>query len=158
MLTFREFYEICEGKKPETPLHAVSGTVNRDSSGTLTYTLQSYDGPKVKPSKKEIKKNILDQSGGNKVKKHAKRVANQITKIGEDVNQLQRDLSDLEKQSAPRDRLEARRREAKERAQKVRDRMKERQQEYSERQQEIRREREEEMKRRIELRRQTQDS
>jgi hypothetical protein len=46
MLTFREFYQICEGKKPDTPPHAVPGTVNRDSSGTLTYTLQRYDGPK----------------------------------------------------------------------------------------------------------------
>ena len=81
MLTFREFCEICEGKKPENPPHAVPGTVNRDSSGTLTYTLQSYDSPKRKPTKKEIKKEILDQSGGKKVEKHAKRVAKQIKKI-----------------------------------------------------------------------------
>jgi len=81
MLTFREFYEICEGKKPDTPPHAVAGTVNRDSSGTLTYTLQSYDGPKGKPSKKEIEKQVLDQSGGKKVEKHAKRVAKSIKKI-----------------------------------------------------------------------------
>ena len=81
MLTFREFYQICEGKKPDTPPHAVPGTVNRDSSGALTYTLQRYDGPKVKPSKKEIKKQVLDQSGGKKVEKHAKRVAKSIKKI-----------------------------------------------------------------------------
>jgi hypothetical protein len=81
MLTFREFYKICEGKKPETPPHAVPGTVNRDASGTLTYTLQSYDGPTKKPTKKEIKKQVLDQSGGKKVEKHAKRVARQINKI-----------------------------------------------------------------------------
>ena len=75
MLTFREFYEICEGKKPDTPPHAVPGTVNRDSSGTLTYTLQPYDGPpNRKATKKEIKKHILDKSGGKKVKDHAKEV------------------------------------------------------------------------------------
>lgn len=85
MLTFREFYEICEGKKPDTPPHAVKGTVNRDSSGTLTYTLQSYDGPRGKPSKKEIKKQVLDQSGGKKVEKHAKRVAKTIKKIEEQI-------------------------------------------------------------------------
>ena len=92
MLTFREFYEICEGKKPDTPPHAVPGTVNRDSSGTLTYTLRSYDGPKVKPSKKEIKKQVLDQSGGKKVEKHAKRVAKSIKKIEEDIETRRREL------------------------------------------------------------------
>jgi len=92
MLTFREFYEICEGKKPDTPPHAVPGTVNRDSSGTLTYTLQSYDGPKVKPSKKEIKKQVLDKSGGKKVEKHAKRVAKAIKKIEEDIETRRREL------------------------------------------------------------------
>jgi len=81
MLTFREFYEICEGNKPDTPPHAVSGTVNRDSTGTLTYTLQSYEGPKGKPTKKEIKKQVLDKSGGKKVEKHAKKVAKSIKKI-----------------------------------------------------------------------------
>jgi hypothetical protein len=80
MLTFREFYEICEGKKPDIPPHAVAGTVNRDSSGTLTYTLQPYEGPQRKPTKKEIRKHVLDQSGGKKVEKHAKRIAKQITK------------------------------------------------------------------------------
>jgi len=81
MLTFREFYEICEGKKPDTPPHAVPGTYERSKDGTGTYTLQSYDGPKRKPTKKEIKKEILDKSGGKKVKKHAKKVAKQIKKM-----------------------------------------------------------------------------
>lgn len=81
MLTFREFCEICEGKKPDIPPHAVPGTVNRDSSGTLSYTLQSYEGPKRKATKKEIKKQVLDQSGGKKVEKHAKKVAKSIKKI-----------------------------------------------------------------------------
>ena len=97
MLTFREFYEICEGKKPDTPPHAVPGTVNRDSSGTLTYTLRSYDGPKVKPSKKEIKKQVLDQSGGKKVEKHAKRVAKSIKKIEEDIETRRRELKQRQK-------------------------------------------------------------
>ena len=92
MLTFREFYEICEGEKPDTPPHAVPGTVNRDSSGTLTYTLQRYDGPKVKPSKKEIKKQVLDKSGGKKVEKYAKRVAKSIKKIEEDIETRRREL------------------------------------------------------------------
>jgi hypothetical protein len=107
MLTFREFYEICEGKKPDTPPHAVPGTVNRDSSGTLTYTLQRYDGPKVKPSKKEIKKQVLDQSGGKKVEKHAKRVANSITKIEEDIETRRRELRQRQKDqmSAQRERV-----------------------------------------------------
>jgi hypothetical protein len=81
MLTFREFYEICEAKRPDTPPHAVKGTAKRDESGTLTYTLQSYDGPKGKPSKKQIDKLVVSQSGGTKVKKHAKRVAKSIKKI-----------------------------------------------------------------------------
>jgi len=97
MLTFREFYEICEGKKPDTPPHAVPGTVNRDSSGTLTYTLQSHDGPKVKPSKKEIKKQVLDKSGGKKVEKHAKRVAKSIKKIEEDIETRRRELKQRQK-------------------------------------------------------------
>lgn len=88
MLTFREFYEICEGKKPDTPPHAVPGTVNRDSSGTLTYTLQSYDGPKGKASNKEIAKQVLNRSGGTKVKKHAKKVA----KILEDIQARRQEL------------------------------------------------------------------
>jgi hypothetical protein len=97
MLTFREFYEICEGKKPDTPPHAVSGTVNRDSSGTLTYTLQSYEGPKRKATKKEIKKQVLDQSGGKKVEKHAKRVAKSIKKIEEDIESRRRELNQKRK-------------------------------------------------------------
>jgi len=107
MLTFREFYEICEGKKPDTPPHAVPGTVNRDSSGTLTYTLQRYDGPKVKPSKKEIKKQVLDQSGGKKVEKHAKRVAKSIKKIEEDIETRRRELRQRQKDqmSAQRERV-----------------------------------------------------
>lgn len=81
MLTFREFYEICEGKKPKTPPYAIPGTYKRGEDGTGSYTLQSYDGPKRKATKKEIKKHILDQSGGKKVEKHAKRVAKSIKKI-----------------------------------------------------------------------------
>jgi len=85
MLTFREFYEICEGKKPDTPPHAVPGTVNRDSSGTLTYTLQSYDGPKVKPSKKEIKKALLFSGSDKFINKLNKKMT---TFVGERGTQL----------------------------------------------------------------------
>ena len=107
MLTFREFYELCEGKKPDTPPHAVSGTANRDSSGTLTYTLQRYDGPKVKPSKKEIDKFVVSQSGGKKVEKHAKRVAKSIKKIKEDIETRRRELKQRQRDqmSAQKDRV-----------------------------------------------------
>jgi hypothetical protein len=83
MLTFREFYEICEAKRPDTPPHAVKGTVNRDDTGTLTYTLKPHKGPSGKATKKEIDKLVVSQSGGSKVKKHAKRVAKSIKKIEE---------------------------------------------------------------------------
>ena len=43
MLTFREFYDICEGKKPGTAPQAVPGTYKRDSDGTVSYTLQRYE-------------------------------------------------------------------------------------------------------------------
>lgn len=152
MLTFREFYNICEGKKPSTPPHAVPGTYKRDSEGTISYTLQRYDGPLGKPTKKEVNKLVVQRSGGKEVEKHLKRRAKEIKKIGEDVNQLQKDLNDLERQSAPKDRLEARREVARRKAQETREKMKEKQREYSERQQELRREREEEMKQRIALR------
>jgi len=158
MLTFKEFYEICEGKKPSTPPHAVPGTYKRDSDGTISYTLQKYEGPLGKPTKKEVNKLVVQRSGGKEVKKELKRRATKIKKIGEDVNQLQTDLNTLERQSAPKDRLEARREAARRRAQETRERMKERQKEYSERQQEIRREREEEMRQRIALRKQSEDS
>lgn len=154
MLTFREFCEICEGKKPSTPPHAVPGTYKRDSEGTISYTLQRYEGPLGKPTKKEVNKLVVQRSGGTEVKKELKRRAKQIKKIGEDVNTLQRDLDTLERQSAPRERLEARREAAKRKAEETRERMKERQREYSETQQEIRREREEKMRQRIALRKQ----
>lgn len=84
MLTFREFCEICEGKTPDAPPHAVKGTASRDKSGTLTYTLKPYKGPSGPATKKEIDKLVVSQSGGTKVKKHAKKVAKSIKKI--DIN------------------------------------------------------------------------
>ena len=68
MLTFREFYQICEGKKPDTPPHAVPGTYKRDDEGTISYTLQSYDGPLGKPKKKEIDKENNQKSPVNNAK------------------------------------------------------------------------------------------
>ena len=81
MLTFREFYQICEGKKPDTPPNAVPGTYKRDDDGTISYTLQRYEGPLGKPTKKEVDKLVVKRSGGKKVEKHAKRVAKSIKKI-----------------------------------------------------------------------------
>ena len=81
MLTFREFYQICEGKKPDTPPHAVPGTYKRDSEGTISYTLQSYDGPLGKPTKKEVNKLVVKRSGGKEVVKRLKKLAKSVKKI-----------------------------------------------------------------------------
>jgi hypothetical protein len=83
MLTFREFYQICEGKKPDTPPHAVPGTYNRDSEGNISYTLQKYDGPLGKPKKKEIDKLVVKRSGGKEVTKRLKKLAKSVKKIEE---------------------------------------------------------------------------
>jgi hypothetical protein len=83
MLTFREFYQICEGKKPDTPPHAVPGTYKRDNEGTISYTLQRYDGPMGKPKKKEIDKLIVKRSGGKAVTDRIKKLAKSVKKIDE---------------------------------------------------------------------------
>ena len=83
MLTFREFYEICEGKRPDTPPHAVPGTYKRDADGTQTYTLQRYDGPSGKPTKKEVEKLVVNRSGGKEVTKRLKKLAKSVKKIQE---------------------------------------------------------------------------
>ena len=92
MLTFREFYQICEGKKPDTPPHAVPGTYKRDADGTQTYTLQRYEGPLGKPTKKEVQKLVVDRSGGKAVKKRLKKLAKSVNKIEEDIEQRRQEL------------------------------------------------------------------
>lgn len=93
MLTFKEFYQICEGKKPFTPPHAVPGTfqTHRDpQTGEVThssYTLQPYEGPLGKPKKKDIKKLVLDRSGRKPVEKEIKRREKEAKKIKEDIEQ-----------------------------------------------------------------------
>lgn len=101
MLTFREFYQICEGKKPFTPPHAVPGTfqTHRDpQTGEVThssYTLQPYEGPLGKPKKKEIQKLVVDRSGRKPVmkelersqKEELKRRKKEAKKIAEDIEQ-----------------------------------------------------------------------
>ncbi len=93
MLTFREFYEICEGKKPNIPPHAVPGTfqTHRDpQTGDVThrsYTLQPYEGPLGKPKKKEIQNLVVDRSGGKEVKKLLKSRKKEAKKIKEDIEQ-----------------------------------------------------------------------
>lgn len=89
MLTFREFYQICEGKKPDTPPHAVPGTYNRSDSGVQTYTLQRYEGPEGKPTKKEVKKLIVDRSGGKAVTDRVKKLAKSVKKIEEQTPHMQ---------------------------------------------------------------------
>lgn len=83
MLTFREFYEICEAKRPDTPPHAVPGTYKRDSEGTISYTLQKYEGPQGKPTKKEVDKLVVKRSGGKEVTKRLKKLAKSVQKIHE---------------------------------------------------------------------------
>ncbi len=80
MLTFREFYQICEGKKPSMPPHAVPGTY-QETDGVKTYTLQRYEGPQGKPKKKEIEKLIINRSGAGPVKKELKRREKTAKKI-----------------------------------------------------------------------------
>ena len=93
MLTFKEFYQICEGKKPDTPPHAVPGTYKRDDDGTISYTLQSYEGPPGKPTKKEVDKLVVQRSGGKAVKKRL----NKISKIEEDIETRRRELRQRQK-------------------------------------------------------------
>ena len=92
MLTFREFYQICEGKKPDTPPHAVPGTYKRSDSGVQTYTLQRYGGPEGKPTKKEVKKLIVDRSGGKAVTDRVKKLAKSVKKIDENLEQRRHEL------------------------------------------------------------------
>ena len=92
MLTFREFYEICEGKKPDTPPHAVPGTYHRSDSGVQTYTLQKYEGPEGKPKKKEIEKLVLKRSGGKAVKQRLKKLAKSVKKIEEQTPHMEPNL------------------------------------------------------------------
>lgn len=72
MLTFKEFYGICEGKKPGTPPHAVPGSYS-EVGGVIRYTLAPNKETSGTPTKKEIKKLVLDRSGGKAVKQELKR-------------------------------------------------------------------------------------
>lgn len=72
MITFREFYDICEGKKSYAPPHAVPGSFVRDSEGGSSYTLRKYEGPAGKPKKKEINKLVVSRSGAKAVEKYLK--------------------------------------------------------------------------------------
>jgi hypothetical protein len=77
MLTFREFYTICEGKKPNDHPYAVPGTY-QEKDGVKTYTLKRDDAPKREPIKsaKKITK-MLDKQGGiggKAIKKAGKKI------------------------------------------------------------------------------------
>ena len=102
MLTFREFYQICEGKKPDTPPHAVPGTYKRDADGTQTYTLQRYEGPLGKPTKKEVQNLVVDRSGGKAVKKRLKKLAKSVNKIVEDIKQRGKELRKRQRENLMR--------------------------------------------------------
>jgi histidinol dehydrogenase len=90
MITFRDFTNICEGKKSALPPNAVPGTY-QEKDGVKSYTLAPYEGPS-KPigSAKKVKK-ILDKQGGvggKSVKKYARK----IEKIKEDIEQRRQQL------------------------------------------------------------------
>ena len=102
MLTFREFYQICEGKKPDTPPHAVPGTYKRDADGTQTYTLQRYEGPLGKPTKKEVQNLVVDRSGGKAVEKRLKKLAKSVNKIEEDIKQRGKELRKRQRENLMR--------------------------------------------------------
>ena len=123
MLTFKEFYQICEGKKPSTPPHAVPGTfqTHRDpQTGQVTHTSYTLEpgpsGKLKKPKPEDIKKLVLNRSGGKKVKKEIKRSEREAKNIKENIEQLRKGLETLERQSAPKQRLAARRAAAKQRS------------------------------------------
>ena len=101
-MTFREFYQICEGKKPDTPPHAVPGTYKRDADGTQTYTLQRYEGPLGKPTKKEVQNLVVDRSGGKAVKKRLKKLAKSVNKIEEDIKQRGKELRKRQRENLMR--------------------------------------------------------
>lgn len=73
--TFEEFMSICEGKKSDIPPHAVPGTYQKDSDGTQRYTLQRYEGPLSKPTKKEINQLVVKRSGAKAVEQRLKRLS-----------------------------------------------------------------------------------
>jgi len=99
MLTFREFYEICEAKKPDTPPHAVTGTYKKSDTGVQTYTLQRYEGPEGKPTKKEVNKLIVKRSGGKEVTKRLKKLAKSVNKIEEDLQQRRSQLAKRQREN-----------------------------------------------------------
>jgi hypothetical protein len=96
MLTFREFYGICEGKKPNAHPYAVPGTY-QEKDGVKTYTLKRDDAPKREPIKsaKKITK-MLDKQGGIGGKA--------IKKAGKKVKSVSEDLEARRQQLAQRQR------------------------------------------------------
>jgi hypothetical protein len=96
MLTFREFYAICEGKKPNDHPYAVPGTY-QEKDGVKTYTLKRDDEPKKAPIKsaKKITK-MLDKQGGIGGKA--------IKKAGKKVKPVSEDLETRRLQLAQRQR------------------------------------------------------
>ncbi len=97
MLTFREFYGICEGKKPNAHPYAVPGTY-QEKDGVKTYTLKRDDAPKREPIKsaKKITK-MLDKQGGiggkaiKKAEKKVKSVSEDLEARRQQLAQRQRD-------------------------------------------------------------------
>jgi hypothetical protein len=104
MLTFREFYTICEGKKSNDPSYAVPGTY-QEKDGVKTYTLKRDDKPKKAPIKsaKKITK-MLDKQGGiggkaiKKAEKKVKSVSEDLETRRHQLKQRQLDAMSTQKQ------------------------------------------------------------
>ena len=91
MLTFRDFIDICEGKK--SPPGAVKGTF-KQTDGVKTYTLAPYEGPSGPlKSEKKVMKTLEKQGGvgGGAIKK-AKKKADKIKKIEEQTPAMEPNL------------------------------------------------------------------
>ena len=64
MLSFREFYQICEGKKSNLPPNAIPGSYKEHPDGTKTYTLPIPKPGTYKPLGAKKVKKLLDTQGG----------------------------------------------------------------------------------------------
>ena len=96
MLTFKEFYSICEGKKTKDLPYVVPGTY-QEKDGVKTYTLKRDDGQKREPIKsaKKISK-MLDKQGGiggKAIKKAIKKAEKKVKSVSEDLEARRQQLA-----------------------------------------------------------------
>jgi hypothetical protein len=157
MLTFREFYGICEGKKPNAHPYAVPGTY-QEKDGVKTYTLKRDDAPKREPIKsaKKITK-MLDKQGGiggKAIKKAEKKV-----KVSEDLETRRQQLRQrqLDRIQANKDKVSEYKQSSAEKREAQKEIVRQGMERMREKQAEAKRKREEERQKR-EARRQERES